>query len=127
MINHRKPYRPRSDADVSEQYNDGVVTIYRVTDAAAPGYKPVPQLEAAGRLLYQERTFGAARYYAAKQNQVDIERLIRVQAAFCITPQDLARTEDGRLYRIDAVQLIVDTYPQSVDLTLKKYTQTEAD
>ena len=36
-----KPYRPSNE--ITQAYNDGVVRIYTVTDAARPGYMPQPQ------------------------------------------------------------------------------------
>ena len=38
----KAPYRPSNQ--VTQSYNDGVVTIYSVEDAARPGYQPEPKL-----------------------------------------------------------------------------------
>lgn len=47
---------------------------------------------------------GIQRYYSGRQNQVQIERVIRVPRYPGVTNQDVATTEDGTTYRIDLVQ-----------------------
>ena len=86
----RAPYRP--DSEVTQAYNDGVVTVYAVTDAARPGYQPKPSLTRKAVLRYEEQRLGLQRYYEALQNQIQVERVIRVQRAGQITNQDVAET-----------------------------------
>lgn len=117
----KAPYRP--DNKVTQSYNDGVVTIYSVTDGAKPGYQPVPTLEEKITLRYAEQRLGIQRYYAALQNQVQVERVIRTARAGDITTQDIAITEDGRKYAVYMVQSVQDVYPPSVDITLSKISQ----
>ena len=38
----KAPYRPNNE--VTQDFNDGVVTVYEVTDSAPPGYQPKPTL-----------------------------------------------------------------------------------
>lgn len=120
----RAPTRPR-DNEVTQAYNDGVVTVYAVTDAAKPGYQPVPQLVQPPKavLRYEEQRLGIQRYYAAQQNQIQVERVLRTPRYGQITNQDVAVTEDGRQYRIDLVQSVPDVWPASQDLTLAKIVQ----
>lgn len=119
----KAPYRPSNE--VTESYNDGVVTVYAVTDSAQPGYQPVEQLTEKIKLRYEEQRLGIQRYYNAMQNQIQVERVIRVPRAEQITSQDVAETEDGRRYRIDLVQTVDGVWPPSQDLTLVKYQQEE--
>ena len=119
----KAPYRPSNE--VTQTYNSGVVTVYAVTDSAQPGYQPVEQLTEKIKLRYEEQRLGIQRYYDAMQNQIQVERVIRVQRAGQITNQDVAETEDGRRYRIDLVQSVDNVWPPSLDLTLAKYTQGE--
>lgn len=122
---HKTPYRPRERAEVSQSYQDGVVRICEENDEAPAGRLPQPVLTQKLRLDYQERTLGVQRYYAAAQNQIKAERVIRVpRPAAEITSQDVAITEDGRRYRIDLVQKAKDCWPPSLDLTLTAYKQT---
>lgn len=119
----KAPHRPREDNAVTQNYGDGVVTVYAVRDAAAPGYQPVPELTPKYTLRYSEQRLGIQRYYSAAQNQIEVERVIRVPRAGPISNQDVAVTEDGRRYRIDLVQAATGVYPASLDLTLVKYDQ----
>lgn len=121
------PYRPKSTNDrVSQPFSDGLVRIYDVTDVAAPGLKPQEGLELALTLRYAERKLGINRYYAAKQNQVEVERVLRVPRVQGLNTQQVAITEDGRQYRIDMVQLAADVLPLSVDITLAAIKQDYA-
>ena len=119
----KAPYRPSNE--VTQGYNSGVVTVYAVTDSARPGYQPVEQLTEKIKLRYEEQRLGIQRYYNAMQNQIQVERVIRVPRAEHITSQDVAETEDGRRYRIDLVQTVDGVWPPSQDLTLVKYQQEE--
>ena len=114
----------RPDHKISQSYNDGVVTIYKVTDAAAPGYQPREQLEKLATLCYENRRVGVARYYDAKQANTEVKRVLRVQHTTAeITPQNKAITEDGKEYRVDLIQFVPDVWPPSDDLTLVAYRQ----
>lgn len=117
----KTPFRPRNE--ISQSYSSGIVTVYRVTDGAKPGFAPVPVLERKAALRYEELRVGLTRYYQARQNQVQVEKVIRVPKGADVSPQDVAVTEDGRQYRIDQVQLAQDVWPASLDLTLAKPVQ----
>lgn len=118
----KQPTRPTNE--ITQQYNSGLVTIYSVEDSAKPGYRSAPKLTEKAVLRYEERRLGINRLYQARQSQIELERLIRVQRRPDIHTQDLAKTEDGRLYRIDTVQSVSDVWPPSLDLSLAKTEQT---
>lgn len=133
MPTQRKaPFRPRTAAEISQAFNDGVVILYDVEDATArsaetAGLFPEEERTEKLRLPYQERKLGIKRYYEAMQNQIHAERVIRVPLPpTAITSQDLAETEDGRLYRIDLVQVMTDSFPPCADLTLTAYAQRDS-
>lgn len=101
-----------------------MVTIYKVTDAAEPGYQPQEQLVKLAALCYENRRVGVARYYDAKQANTEVKRVLRVQHTTTeITPQNKAITEDGKEYRVDLIQFVPDVWPPSDDLTLVAYRQ----
>lgn len=118
----KTPFRP-DDRRITQSYRDGVVRIYTVTDGAAPGYQPRPVLTLLETLFYQERRVGLQRYYAGRQAQVEVERVIRTQLRPSVNPQCVAVTEDGVQYGIDMVQQLTDVWPASMDLTLTKIEQ----
>lgn len=117
----KAPYRAKGE--VSQRYNDGVVRIYSVEDTAAPGYAPVETPTLKITLRYEERRLGITRYFSGQQNQLQIDRVLRVQRAGKITSQDIAVTEDGQNYRVNLVQSVPDVWPESMDLTLSKIEQ----
>lgn len=118
----KTPFRP-DDRRITQSYRDGVVRIYTVTDGAAPGYQPRPVLTLLETLCYQERRVGLQRYYAGRQAQVEVERVIRTQLRPAVNPQCVAVTEDGVQYGIELVQQVQDVYPPSMDLTLARIEQ----
>lgn len=117
----KTPYRAKGE--VTQRFNDGIVRIYRVEDTAEPGYAPVETPTEKIRLAYEERRLGITRYFAGAQNQLRIDRVLRVQRAGKVSTQDIAVTEDGQNYRVDLVQSVPDVWPESVDLTLTKIEQ----
>lgn len=118
----KTPFRP-DDRRITQSYRDGVVRIYTVTDGAAPGYQPRPVLTLLETLFYQERRVGLQRYYAGRQAQVEVERVIRIQLRPAVNPQCVAVTEDGVQYGIELVQQVQDVYPPSIELTLVRIEQ----
>lgn len=118
----KAPTRPRQ-SEITQNYNDGVVSIYSVKDVAQPGYQPVPQRTLKITVRYEEQRLGIQRLYSGRQNMVEIERVIRIPIAGKVDNQDIAVTEDGREYRIESVQSAVDVYPMSLDIALTKIVQ----
>ena len=114
----KAPNRPRNE--ISQTYNDGIVIICEVIDVTEPGYAPKKELLPKYKIAYAERQMGVQRYYAAQQNQIQIERVIRVQRGIAVDNQNVAITEDGHQYRIDLVQAVIDVFPPSLDITLAR-------
>ena len=117
----KAPDRPKGE--ITQRYNDGMLTVYALTDSAAPGYQPKPEMTQKITLRYEERRLGIQRYYAAAQSQQRIERVLRVPKTGKVSAQDVVMTEDGRQFRIEMVQIVPDVYPASVDLTLSRIEQ----
>ena len=111
----KTPYRPSNE--ITQAYNDGVVRIYTLTDAARPGYMPQLQATLKTTLRYEEQRLGLQRYYQSKQNMIDVERVVRTPRTGTVSSQDMAITEDG------LVQTAEGVYPPSVDITLAKIEQ----
>lgn len=117
----KAPNRPHKA--ISQTFNDGAVTICTVTDSAELGKRPVAKLTKRVLLHYEERKLGINRFYAAKQNNVQVERVLRVPKAIAIDTADAAITEDGTVYEIEQVQTVDGVYPACLDLTLKRMTR----
>ncbi len=116
----KAPNRPKHD--VSQSYNDGVVNVYSITNIAQAGYKPKQGLVLKVNLRFDEQRLGINRLYMSRQDNAEIERLIRVQRANDISSQDVA-VIDGKQFKIDTVQSVKDIYPPSLDLALTKIEQ----
>lgn len=117
----RKPFRPRTATEISQAFNDGMVTVYKTDPEAPDGFFQEADRSVKVKLAFQERRLGLKRFYEAKQNHVQVERVLRVQAPpVAISTNDLCTvTPDlGILYRIDLVQRVFDVYPPCLDLTL---------
>ena len=121
MAEWKAPNRPNHE--ITQSFNDGIVKIYSTRDIAEPGYRPVEGLKFKIMLRYEEQRLGIQRYYAGRQNQIQIEKILRVPRTDNIDNQDIAVTETGKQYRIDLIQSVLDVYPPSVDITLIKIEQ----
>lgn len=117
----KKPTRP--DNEISQCYNSGFLTVYSVENNAAPGNLPVENLKLKKTLRYEERRLGLNRLYLARQNGVEIVRVVRTPYCPEVSTQDVAICENGRQYRIDTVQKVMWVYPPSMDLSLTRITQ----
>ena len=116
----------RQIGKVTQSYNDGVLTVYDVSDTAAAGRMPKKTLTEKITLRYAEQRLGISRYYSAKQNQTEVERVVRVPRTSAITNRDMVKTEDETYYGIEMVQSVDDIYPPSLDITLSKTEQGAA-
>lgn len=117
----RAPHRP--DNEITQEMNSGVVKIYSVEDSAQPGYQPKPSLTLKLTLRYEEQRLGINRLYLSRQNQAEIEKVIRVPRQDSISNQDVAILESGSQYSIDYTQTVQDVYPPCLDLSLVKVEQ----
>lgn len=117
----RAPHRP--DNEITQELNSGVVYIYSVEDSAQPGYQPKPALKLKLTLRYEEQRLGINRLYLSRQNQAEIEKVIRVPRQDSISNQDVAILESGSQYSIDYTQTVQDVYPPCLDLSLVKIEQ----
>lgn len=120
----KAPSRPNNI--ITQPLNDGTVQICDVVDVSEPGYRPVQKLHPKVLLRYENQRVGISRFYSGMQNQIQVDKVIRVPKALVITTQDVAVTEDGAEYRIRQVQNVLDVYPRCLDLTLSRIDQEDA-
>lgn len=117
----KAPHRP--DNEITQEFNSGVVYIYSVEDSAQPGYQPKPSLTLKLTLRYEEQRLGINRLYLSRQNQAEVEKVIRVPRQDSISNQDVAILESGSQYSIDYTQTVQGVYPPCLDLSLVKVEQ----
>ncbi len=102
-------------------FDDGAVTIYRVSNGAAPGDMPAEKPIRLGVLHYHRRTIGVQRRYLALQAQAKLDLLLRCPYRIEVSAQDVAvPTLDGHQYRITDIQVPEDIQPPVMDLTLER-------
>lgn len=111
----KMPFRPGNE--ISLIYNDGIVRIYTTEDTAAPGYQPVIKVTEKYVLPFAEQRLGINRLFLGRQYQVEIERVLRIPRVN-VSTQDLAKTHDGKWYRINTVQSVDGVRPASLDISL---------
>lgn len=131
-MTRKLPFRPGNE--ISQSFNSGLASIYAVTDTAQPGYRPVETPTLTVKVPFENIKLGIQRYYEAKQNQVEIERVIRVPnpgPQYPISNQDIVQLnewileegESPKQFRIELVQMAEGIYPPSLDLTLSRIEQ----
>lgn len=105
----------------TQMFNDGVVSIYAVTNIADPGSMPKDKLIVKHQgLRYKERTVGMGRYWTAMQVHARIDIVLRVLMHRDVSVQDVAVPTDGHQYKIMQVQYPEDIMPAVMDLSLQR-------
>lgn len=101
-------------------FNDGIVNLYTVENGACAGDAVQEQLTFFGKYRFKNKTVGASRYYIAMQNAVEIKRAVCIPTTdMQISTQMVAVINDVQ-YNIVQVQLIQDTRPNHLILTLSE-------
>ena len=107
-----------------QSFNDGAVNIYKVENTALPGDMPKEGLVLKQSLRYKERTVGMTRYYAAMQNDIKVDFVIRCPEVRGLSEKAtdilVAILIDGQQYEVKQIQYIEDAVPKSMDLTLER-------
>lgn len=103
-----------------QTFNDGICSIFAKSNNSKPGNMPVTGLEKkADRVPFERRKVGIRRFYDAKQENVEIELLLRIPEAFHVSTQDIC-VVSGVQYGIYQVQDVTNTMPKAKDISLKK-------
>lgn len=105
----------------TQTFNDGIVKIYKIDNIAEPGNMPKDGLILKETLRYKERTVGVNRYWAALQDNIRINHVLRVSERRNVSTQDIAIPNDGKQYKIVQIQ-----YPEDMsvmDLSLERLEQ----
>ena len=107
-----------------QSFPDGVVSVYKVTDLALPGDLPKEGLVLKQSLRYKERTVGLNRYYAALQNNIKVDFVIRCPEVRGLSEKAtdilVAILIDGYQYEVKQIQYIEDSMPPAMDLSLER-------
>lgn len=93
-----------------QTFNDGCCSLRLINEDGNAGTEKE-------HLNFEERTVGYKRYYEAMTNKVQVDRLIRVPYRPWLTTEYLA-VLDGLVFELKQVQVIPDTSPRSLDVSL---------
>lgn len=106
----------------TQQYNDGVLSVYAVENIATPGNMPKQglTLKLEKPLRYTELKVFDSKFWAAYQEHTKIERLLRTPRVDDVARDDVIIPIDGKQYKIVQIQYPVDVMPNSMDLSLER-------
>lgn len=85
-------------------FDDGIIGIYKVTNTAGPGEKPVRGLVFKEAFHFTYDTLGINRYYTAKMAHQEIEAVINVPGWNRIPVESIAIDEDGTQFVVRMCQ-----------------------
>ena len=102
-----------------QKFNDGVVDVYEVKNAAEKGDRKKDKLFIRYHLRFEYSTIGVKRNYEAAQAQVALAELISVPLHRDISPQDVV-VIGKKQYRVEQVQHKTDTLPPTSLLSLSR-------
>src|SRR5678810_807429 len=101
--------RPKS---ITQAFNDGILSVYKIGNIAEPGNMPKDGLTLKfSNIQYEERTVGITRNSLAKQEQSEIEQLVRIPRIDGISVHDVVILTDGKQYDIYQSQNINNVEP----------------
>lgn len=107
-----------------QQFNDGLLKVYTVTDGAEAGETPKDALQIKAGiengLRYEERTVGMSRFFTAMQAKTRVDYLVRCQRVNSVSLYDVVTLVDGEQYKIVQVQYPSDVLPRCMDLSLER-------
>lgn len=103
-----------------QTFNDGICSICALENVGEKGCLPVMRLqEKARRVPFEKRRVGIKRFFDAKQENAEIEQVIRIPEAFSVSTQDVCILA-GTQYGIYQVQNVPNTMPGANDLALRR-------
>ena len=108
----------------NQTFNDGIVSIYSLSDISQNGRKPREGLTLKIQSLrYHERTVGMSRFWTAMQATAKIDLLLRCPQNRSISTQDIAIPIDGKQYKIVQIQYPENIEPPVMDLSLERISE----
>lgn len=101
-------------------FTDGIVALYQTDD----NDEIMPDTKA--EYCFGNRTVGVKRYFAARQNDIELEKVIHIHQDLGIHTS-LAAVIGGTRYKIEQVQQLSNTNPKCTVLSLSQRGLYEGD
>lgn len=92
-------------------FNDGICDIYSEDEEENKQYKYK-------NLGFSNYVLGFKRHFAASAVQIKVDRVVKIPKVNNIDTHDILEIKDIGRYNIELAQLIYDTNPPSINLTL---------
>lgn len=89
-------------------FDDGIVSVFKVTNTAENGRKPVKGLTKIGEHYFGFQTLGMQRYYTALQAHQQIESVIAIPGWEPVPVESVAILESGLQYTVRLSQYTHD-------------------
>lgn len=89
-------------------FDDGILEIYKTSNAAAAGSKPVIILELKDKYYFGYDELGVTRYYQAMQVNQKIDCVVSVPGWNDIKVEDICVLESGQQFTVKMVQPTTD-------------------
>lgn len=89
-------------------FDDGILEIYKTSNAATAGSKPVTALELKDKYYFGYDELGVTRYYQAMQVNQKIDCVVSVPGWNDIKVEDICILESGQQYTVKMVQPTTD-------------------
>lgn len=89
-------------------FDDGILTIYTVSNSAETGNKPIYTLTEKSKHYYGVDTLGFSRYYTALEANQQIECVVNIPLWHNIVPMDICVLENGIQYMLRLIQPMAD-------------------
>lgn len=107
----------------TQSYNNGNVSIYKVTNTANSGDRAKKELILQQALRFEERTVGYNRFYAALKENIKVAFVIRCPEIRGLSEKKtdilVAILNETDQYEVKQIQFPKDVEPPSMDLTLE--------
>lgn len=103
-----------------QTFNDGLARFYETVNDTQNGRRPAKKLSLKSMLRYEERTVGMTRFWEAKRNDIQIDRMIRCPLQRTVCVNDIAALPDGAQFAIRQVQYPKDVPAPVMDISLER-------
>lgn len=94
-------------------FSDGICDIYSEDEEGNKVGKYT-------NLGFSNRVLGFKRYFTAAANQIQVNRVIRIPPVPNIDNHDTVEVKNVGKYSVELAQVVFDTNPPSIDLTLRQ-------
>jgi len=106
---------------ISQEFNDGVLSVYRASDDNSTGDMPQSTLTKIHEAIrYEERTVSANRFWSGLQNDITLAKTLRIPNIGNVRANDIVVDVNKTQFYVKQSQLVKTVYPPCLDLSLQE-------